>query len=233
MARRTALIVEDDGAIRKGLADALRFSGYEVLEAADGNRGLDMALECSYDILLLDLLLPGRDGFALLEALRDSRPGVPVIVLTAKGDESDRVRGLTLGADDYVVKPFSIKELAARMDAVLRRSAERPTDLATVEIPGGVADMLRREVRFQDGAREELSQREAELLRYLVVNAGRAVSREEILARVWRLNPRGVAQTRAIDMHVTRLRSKLRDDPDDPRLLFTVRGTGYMFAARS
>jgi DNA-binding response OmpR family regulator len=233
MARRTALIVEDDGAIRKGLADALRFSGYEVLEAADGNRGLDMALECKYDILLLDLLLPGRDGFALLEALRDSRPGVPVIVLTAKGDESDRVRGLTLGADDYVVKPFSIKELAARMDAVLRRSAERPTDLATVEIPGGVADMLRREVRFQDGAREELSQREAELLRYLVVNAGRAVSREEILARVWRLNPRGVAQTRAIDMHVTRLRSKLRDDPDDPRLLFTVRGTGYMFAARS
>ena len=228
MARRTILIIEDDGPIRRGIADAVRFAGFDTLEAGNGIQGQRKALELNYDLLLLDLLLPGRDGIEILKEVRNARPTVPVIILTARGDESDRVLGLKLGADDYVVKPFSVKELLARVEAVLRRSAERPLDVRTVEIPGGVADFDRLEIRFGDGGREELSEREAELLRYLAANPGRAVSRDELISRVWRLNPRGL-QTRTIDMHITRLRAKLRDDPSDPQLLFTVRGKGYMF----
>jgi DNA-binding response OmpR family regulator len=155
-----------------------------------------------------------------------------VIILTARGEESDRVEGLRLGADDYVVKPFSVKELLARVEAVLRRSPERPKHLSQIELPGGVADLARCEVRYEDGTRAELSDRESELLRYLASHAGRAITRDELLLRVWQLNPRGLS-TRTIDMHVTRLREKLRDDPADPRVILTVRGKGYMFASQS
>ena len=134
-----------------------------------------------------------------------------------------------MGADDYVVKPFSVKELLARVEAVLRRTPARPTDLAEAHFPGGVADFERREVRFRDGGRTELSEREVELLRYLVTNSGRAIGRDELLANVWRISPRGLS-TRTIDMHVARLREKLQDDPGEPQVLLTVRGKGYMFA---
>ena len=149
-------------------------------------------------------------------------------MLTARGDEADRVRGLHDGADDYVVKPFSVKELLARVEAVLRRSAERPTDVSQIAFPGGTIDLARREVRFAKSGRAELSEREAELLRYLAANAGRAVARDELLANVWRIPPRGVS-TRTIDMHITRLREKLHDDSAEPKVLLTVRGKGYMF----
>ncbi len=223
------LVIEDDPAIREGIVDALQYEGYATFEAAHGGKGLDMAVGVDCDLILLDLVLPGKDGLDILRAVRDTRPTLPVIVLTARGAEADRVEGLRLGADDYVVKPFSIIELLARVQAVLRRSPQRPLDVAEVVIPGGRADFARCEVRFDDGARVELSQREIELLRYLARSAGRAVAREEILANVWRLDPKGIT-TRTIDMHVVRLREKLRDDPDDPRVLLTVRGKGYMFA---
>jgi DNA-binding response OmpR family regulator len=230
MARRTVLVVEDDAAIRRGMVDALTYDGYEVLQAADGRTGRQMALTASYDLLLLDLVLPGGDGFEILRALRLSRPTAPVIITTARGAESDRVRGLRDGADDYVVKPLSVIELLARVQAVLRRSAERPTDVEQLPLPGGTADLLRREARFDDGSRVELSEREVELLRYLAAHPGRAVSREEIIARVWRLNPQAVSGTRTIDMHVARLREKLRDEPSAPAVILTVRGMGYMVA---
>jgi DNA-binding response OmpR family regulator len=226
---RTILVVEDDTAIREGIVDALKFAGYTPLQAADGHKGLALATEAECDLILLDLVLPGPDGLEILKAVRAERPTLPVIILTARGEEGDRVRGLRLGADDYVVKPFSVKELLARVEAVMRRSPERPADVAKVKVPKGVADLARREVRFRDGSREELSEREVELLRYLAANAGRAISREEILTRVWRLDPRGI-ETRTIDMHVARLREKLRDDPDEPKVIVTVRGLGYMFA---
>jgi DNA-binding response OmpR family regulator len=152
-----------------------------------------------------------------------------VILLTARGEESDRVRGLKDGADDYVVKPFSIRELLARVDAVLRRSPERPVDVAEVAIPGGLVDLGKREIRFADGKRVELAEREADLLRYLVVNPDRIVSRDELLSRVWGVNPRAV-ETRTIDMHVARLREKLRDDGARPRLLLSLRGKGYRWS---
>jgi DNA-binding response OmpR family regulator len=229
MNARQILTVEDDAAIRRGIVDALTFAGYKVLEAANGNDGLEMAVRRTYDLLLLDLVLPGKGGLEILRAVRATRPTQPVIVLTARGEEGDRVEGLRLGADDYVVKPFSVKELLARVEAVLRRSPERPSDVAEVRIPGGVADLARCEVRYADGSRAELSEREVELLRYFAANAGRAIARDELLANVWRISPQGVT-TRTIDMHVVRLREKLRDDSAEPRVLLTVRGKGYMLA---
>jgi DNA-binding response OmpR family regulator len=167
----------------------------------------------------------------ILREVRRVRPTLPVIILTAKGDEADRVRGLREGADDYVVKPFSVKELLARIESVLRRSSERPLDVSHVQIPAGRIDLARREVQFDDGGREEISEREVELLRYLAVHAGRAIAREEILANVWQINPKGLS-TRTIDMHVARLREKLRDNTDHPAILLTVRGKGYMLGVQ-
>lgn len=226
MRTRTVLVVEDDPAIRQGLVDAVSFDGYQVLEAGDGSTGLEMAVQADYDLLLLDLILPGPDGFEILKQVRASRPTVPVIILTAKGEEADRVRGLKLGADDYVLKPFSVKELLARLEAVLRRSPERPTDVAEVTVPGGTADLARGEVRHDDGERFDLSEKEQDVLRYLANNAGRVISRDELLSHVWRIQP-GRVETRTVDMHVARLREKLRDT--NARLLVTVRGKGYMF----
>ncbi|HET6585092.1 MAG TPA: response regulator transcription factor [Nannocystaceae bacterium] len=230
----TVLVVEDDDAIRQGLVDALEFEGYHVLQAATAPNGLSTALSSACAIVLLDLMLPGGDGFEVLKELRRVRPELPVIVLTARGRESDRVQGLRLGADDYVVKPFSVKELLARVDAVLRRArlgqpvGDGPNE---IPIPTGTVDLARREIRFADGQRAELSERETALLAYLVKHGDRAVSRDEILQHVWRLNPSRF-QTRTIDMHVVRLREKLRDTDDEPRVILTVRGKGYMFGTR-
>lgn len=224
------LIVEDDGAIRRGLVDALKYSGYATREAADGAAGLDAAITGEIDLVLLDILMPKLDGFSVLREIRKSKPGLPVIMLTAKGEESDRVRGLKEGADDYVVKPFSTTELFARVEAVLRRSAERPRSVAGVNIAGRKIDLERREVIFGDGQRELLSQREAEVLSYLIANRGRAIAREELLSRVWGLDPRGV-QTRTVDMAVARLREALKDDPSNPAVIVTVRAKGYMLSA--
>jgi len=229
MHNRTILVVEDDAAIRQGIVDAIAFAGYTPLEASDGHQGLARAMDAECDLILLDLVLPGPDGLEILKAVRKERPTLPVIILTARGEERDRVKGLRLGADDYVVKPFSVKELLARIEAVLRRSPERPDEVSKVKFPGGVVDLARREVRLAGGKREELTDREVTLLRYLAANPGRAISRDEILTRIWRLDPRGI-DTRTIDMHVARLREKLRDDPDEPAIILTVRGVGYMFA---
>jgi len=228
MHNRTILVIEDDAAIRQGIVDALAFAGYTPLEAPDGHKGKALAVDAECDLVLLDLVLPGPDGLEILKVVRAQRPTLPVIILTARGEERDRVKGLRLGADDYVVKPFSVKELLARVEAVLRRSPERPDEVSKVKFPGGVADLARREVRFAGGKREELTDREVTLLKYLAANPGRAISRDEILTRVWRLDPRGI-DTRTIDMHIARLREKLHDDPDEPAIILTVRGVGYMF----
>jgi DNA-binding response OmpR family regulator len=228
MTAKTILTIEDDAAIRRGIVDALRYIGYGVLEAGHGDLGLEMAVQQQYDLLLLDLVLPGAGGLEILRAVRETRPTQPVIILTARGEEQDRVEGLRAGADDYVVKPFSVKELLARVEAVLRRTPSRPTDLSEIALPAGIADFARREVRFADGERCELSEREVELLRYLAMHGERAVTRDELLANVWRINPDGLP-TRTIDMHVARLREKLRDDSEEPQVLLTVRGKGYMF----
>lgn len=230
MPSSTVLVIEDDAAIRRGIVDALSISGYTPVEAADGEAGLAAASNPGIDLILLDVLLPKMDGFRVLESLRLRCSITPVIMLTARGTEEDRVRGLRGGADDYVVKPFSAIELLARVDAVLRRAAEKPSGNAPVTVAGRVIDFARREVRFQDGRRIVLSEREADILKFLAVNKGRTVTREELLRRVWGIDPRGV-QTRTVDMHIARLRETLGDNPDNPEVIITVRSKGYMLGA--
>lgn len=228
MSANTILVIEDDPAIRRGVVDVLEYAGYQTLEAADGHAGMEQALKANYRLLLLDLVMPGPSGFEILDALKRKRPGQAVIVLSARGEENDRVRGLVNGADDYVVKPFSMKELLARVDAVLRRTCERSAPADERPVPGGNADFRECEIRFDDGRREELSEREAQLLRYLIDSSGRLVTREEILRNLWNLDP-DRTETRTIDMHVMHLRAKLGDK--EQRTLVTVRGKGYQFQA--
>lgn len=227
------LVVEDDSAIRRGVCDALEMSGYAVLQAADGREGFETASSAEIDLVLLDISMPKRDGLSVLEELRVVRPGLPVIFLTARGEADDRVRGLKLGADDYVVKPFNAAELLARVEAVLRRSAERPKRIEKLNLRGRTIDFARREVVFGDGRRAVLAQREAEVLEYLASNRGRAISRDELLQRVWCIDPRGT-HTRTVDMAIARLREQLGDDlagDSGPSMVLTVRGKGYMLAA--
>ena len=152
MSRPVVLVVEDDTAIRRGLVDALRYAGYEVLESDNGSGGLELAIESPVDLVLLDVMLPKLDGFGVLKELRRSQPTLGVIMVTARGAEEDRVRGLTDGADDYVVKPFSAKELLARVDAVLRRSPQRSADVEALRFNGRMIDLARREVTSPDGS---------------------------------------------------------------------------------
>lgn len=225
----TILVVEDDAPIRRGVVDTLTFGGYRTLEAGDGQKGLDLALSSDVDLVLLDILMPKVDGLEVLSKIRQAKPALPVIMLTARGEEQDRVRGLKAGADDYVVKPFGPSELLARVEAVLRRSAERPSTLGRLRVAGREIDFERREVIHDDGQRIVLPQREAEVLAYLAANRGRAVSRDELLSRVWGVDPRGMS-TRTVDMAVARLREQLRDDPTTPAVIVTVRAKGYMLA---
>jgi DNA-binding response OmpR family regulator len=226
----TVLVVEDDAAIRRGIVDSLRFAGYGVLEAADGAAGLSVALSATPDLVLLDVLLPKKDGFEVLRELRKSRPNLPVIMLTARGAEEDRVKGLRGGADDYVVKPFNTGELIARCEAVLRRSPARPdAAVDAIEVAGRHIDFQRREATLPDGRTVQLTEREGEVLAFLAANRTRAISRDELLRCVWGLDPRGV-RTRTVDMLIARLRDRLDDDKDEPQVIQTVRAKGYMLA---
>src|SRR5437660_1463766 len=179
------VVIEDEPAIRRGVVDVLHATGYQVTEAADGARGLEQASRSGVGLVLLDLLLPKRDGLSVLAELRKVRPTLPVIILTARGSEDDRVRGLKMGADDYVVKPFSARELLARVEAVLRRSVGRAADVQGARLGRALIDFQRREVRWSEQERGELSETEAAILSFLVSHQQRAVSREELLTRIW------------------------------------------------
>jgi DNA-binding response OmpR family regulator len=222
-------VIEDEPAIRRGVVAALRASGYTAVEAADGITGLEEAVRRGVDLVLLDLLLPKRDGVDVLADIRKVRPTLPVIVLTARGTEEDRVRGLKMGADDYVVKPFSARELLARVEAVLRRSVDRPADVHGARLNRATIDFARREINWPGQERTELSETEVDILKHLVANSTRAVSREELLTRLWGFGHAGV-ETRTIDMHIARLRTKLRDPSgkETPEAIVTVRALGYM-----
>lgn len=229
MARARVLIIEDDAGVRKAVADALDAFGYDSESAKDGEEGLSRALGEAFDLVLLDVRMPRMDGHAVLAELRRARPGLPVIFLTARGESDERVKGLRGGADDYVVKPFGAEELAARIEAVLRRSPERPTAVESIHADGLTVNLARREVLRQGQPAIQITEKEAALLGYLAGSPGRAISRDELLSRVWGLDPRGV-RTRTVDMAVARLREQLGDDPTNPSVIVTVRGKGYMLA---
>jgi DNA-binding response OmpR family regulator len=222
---RTICVVEDDPAIRRGLVDSLKFAGYTVLECADGDSARATLARAHVDLALLDVVLPGMDALDYLPELREIKPLLPVILVTARGAEEDRVRGLRSGADDYVVKPFSPTELLARVEAVLRRSAERPLDLSGARFEGGAVDFARQEITLDGGEVRRLAERELGVWAHLVRNPGRAIERTELLRCVWGLDPRGI-DTRTVDMAVARLREKL--GPRGAELVVTVRGKGYL-----
>jgi DNA-binding response OmpR family regulator len=203
----TVLTIEDDDAIRTGIIQALKYHRFDVLDAATYQTGLEVSIHRQYDLMLLDLVLPGGSGLDILRKLKSVRPTMPVIILSAKGDEADRVQGLRLGADDYVVKPFGVKELMARIEAVLRRSPARPLDTQSINVAGSKVDFANATITNADGESESLTEREVYLLRYLANNS---------------------MQTRVVDVTISRVREKLatitRSSND---ILQTVHGKGY------
>jgi two-component system response regulator RegX3 len=228
MPRKTRLlIVEDEVAIRTGLTDLFVFHGYEVEAAADGREGLGEALAGGYDLLLLDVMLPGVDGFEICNRVRAADPEQPIVMLTAKTSDEDIVRGLTLGADDYVAKPFSVTQLVLRVQAVLRRARAVQEDLALIRLDDGF-EIDTRNLSGRRGAETLVfTRREVELLKYLAANAERPVPREELLHRVWGYARGADIETRTVDIHVAKLRRKIEPDPAEPCHLVTVRGAGY------
>ncbi len=224
-------VVEDDEAIREGIVATLEKTGYVVDACADGESGLRAARQAGCNLVLLDMMLPGMDGIEVLTELRKTHPSLPVIVLTARGTEDDRVEGLRRGADDYVVKPFSTRELVARVEAVLRRSPERPSPVQKLRMGHGTIDLDRREILADGCDAQSLSETECQILAHLASNPGRAITRDELLTRIWGLS--GRVETRTVDMHVARLRSKLASacGEDAADGIATVRGRGYMLGA--
>ena len=233
MDRKKVLIVEDE----KNIVDILRFNlqkeGYTTLEAYDGKAGLELALGENPDLILLDLMLPVMNGFEVCRTIRDKGLNTPVLIITARETEQDKILGLELGADDYITKPFSIRELMARVKANIRRMA-MVTQAAASESPANLLDLGRlvidkgAGVGRKDGTDLELTQREFDLLTYLAANAGNVFSRQELMERVW--NYEGyVGDVRAVDVAIRRLREKVEDNPAQPRYIITRRGAGYLF----
>ncbi|MGJ3508842.1 response regulator [Enemella sp. A6] len=219
------LVVEDEDSYRDALTFMLRKEGFEVIEAADGTEGLAEYDRVGADIVLLDLMMPGLPGTEVCRQLR-SRSSVPVIMVTARDSEVDKVVGLELGADDYVTKPFSHRELVARIRAVLRRGQDVELLSDIVEAGGVRMDVERHEVSV-DGQRVKLALKEFELLEMLLRNAGRVMTRGQLIDRIWGADY--VGDTKTLDVHIKRLRSKIEADPSSPRYLVTVRGLGYKF----
>ncbi|MEM1034145.1 MAG: response regulator transcription factor [Myxococcota bacterium] len=223
------LVVEDDPVLRMSLRATLRSAGFDVHVAATGPEGRDLATANPFDLVLLDVMLPGLNGFEVLSAIRDHDVLMPIMMVTAKGDEEDKVRGLGLGADDYIVKPFGVAELLARVEAALRRQRHR--DASTIRVDVGIATAdFAAHVLERDGAKVEVTAQEMKLLRYLVERDGMLVTRQQILDAVWGTDYFGTERT--VDNFIGRLRSKVERNPKRPRHILTVRGAGYRFDRR-
>jgi len=220
------LVVEDEPDMLMGLQDNLQFEGYQVLTATDGQAALDTALNTCPDLIILDIMIPKLSGFEVCKQIRQKGMDTPIIMLTAKSQEVDKVLGLELGADDYITKPFSIRELLARVKAVLRRPRRPPQKIDSYRF-GHVKVDFRKSIAVKSGKPIELSHYEAEILRLLITNKGEPISRNRILDEVWgyELYP----TTRTIDNHVVKLRQKVEDDPHNPTHIVTVHGMGYKF----
>jgi DNA-binding response OmpR family regulator len=220
------LIVEDEPNMVAGLRDNFEFEGYEVLTAADGIAGLECALQQSPDIILLDVMMPRMSGLEVCKQLKAKRPSIPIIMLTARGQEVDKVVGLELGADDYVTKPFSIRELLARVKAVLRRARAIPDQKARYNFGDVELDLHSCQV-LRQGKVLDFSSKEFELLKYFLLHPGQTLSRDQLLEEVWGYEH--FPTTRTVDAHIVRLRQKVEPKPEEPRFILTVHGTGYKF----
>jgi DNA-binding response OmpR family regulator len=221
------LIIEDDISILNGLRDVLIFKSYEVLTAVDGESGYKEAVAKSPDLIILDIMLPKMDGFTLCQKLREEGNTTPVLMLTAKGEEADKIRGLDFGADDYVTKPFSLPELLARVRALLRRRQGEKIEKAPPDSLrlGKVTLDFHKYEATKRGEPLSLSPKEFGILRYLAAHAGDVVTRDELLDEVWGYEK--FPTTRTVDNHIAQLRSKVEENPAEPRYLLTVHGVGY------
>jgi DNA-binding response OmpR family regulator len=226
--RKKILVIEDEPHIVLGLTDALEFEGFAVVSASKGKEGVSLARQEKPDAVLLDLMLPDTNGFKVCEELRRFDPFVPIIMLTARSQEVDKIRGLDAGADDYVTKPFSVGELIARLRAIFRRAA-RPSESTTeVFTIGDVRVNMTAHTVDQGGRSEQLSFYEVELLRLLHERAGQPVSRDEILQKIWGIE--AGASNRTVDNFIVKLRKKIEKSPDKPEHILTVYGFGYKLA---
>jgi len=225
------LVVEDEDAIRRGLCDVLVYHGFVPVEAATGDEGLERALENDWALVLLDVMLPGRSGFEVCTELRAAGCDMPVLMLTARGAEEDVLQGFRCGADDYVTKPFSVAELVARIEALLRRSGQgSAAEEPAVPFDFGSWRIDAAELRGSSGGRTvEFTRREVELIELLVRESGRIVSRRRLLRELWGFPDPDRVETRTVDMHIAKLRKKL--SPEATSLIETVRGEGYRFKA--
>lgn len=220
------LIVEDEPAMVQGLRDNFEYEGYEVISAADGAEGLERALGDQPDLVVLDVMMPKMSGLDVCKQLKAKKPGIPIIMLTARGQEIDKVVGLELGADDYVTKPFSIRELMARVKAVLRRVSPQ-SPLGEVYRFSDVEVNVRSNEVSRGGEPVELSSKEFALLAYFVAHPAETLSRDRLLDAVWGYE--NYPNTRTVDAHIVHLRQKLEPNPEEPRFILTVHGSGYKF----
>jgi two-component system alkaline phosphatase synthesis response regulator PhoP len=225
--RRRILLVEDELGLRVTLGERLRNEGYEVDTAVDGETGFEKAVTGDFDALVLDIMLPGRKGLELCRQLREQGITTPIVMLTARTETVDKVLGLGLGADDYVVKPFETMELLARIQALLRRAERIPSRSSSVSRFGSIRVDLRRAEVSRNGMTVRLSAKEFQLLRYFLGHRGETLSRDQLLREVW--GYRVAASSRTVDVHVAWLRQKLEDDPKRPRWILTIPGLGYKF----
>jgi DNA-binding response OmpR family regulator len=221
------LIVEDEPALRRALADNFRFESYEVVEAPDGRSGYEKAGGCRPDVIILDLMLPHMSGYDVCRRLRSEGVQTPILMLTARGEEADRVAGLDCGADDYVTKPFSVRELSARIRALLRRSQAGGSEPDELRV-GDVRVNFRTYEAWRGETPLDFTRKEFQLLRFLVSRQGDVVSRDDLLDEVW--GHESYPTTRTVDTHVANLRAKIEPDPKRPRHLITVHGIGYRWA---
>ncbi|NQZ89999.1 MAG: response regulator transcription factor [Colwellia sp.] len=221
------LIVEDEDAIRVGLVDVLIYHGYQVDYAKEGVSGLEKALTGKYDLILLDVMLPNMDGFKICTKIREQDKAQPIIMLTAKSSDEDVVNGFTLGADDYVSKPFSVTQLILRIKAVLRRSIPENIEQTFIQLDENRKIDLQN-LSIQIGKDNiPFTKREIEVLEYLQRNNQRPVAREELLSNVWGYSEELAIETRTVDIHIARIRRKIEKDPKNPQFLITIRGAGY------
>lgn len=220
------LVVEDETAIREGLCDVLVYHGYQVDSAAAGPEGYQKAASGQFDLVLLDVMLPGMDGYAICEKLRQDDREQAIIMLTARDSDADIIQGLRLGADDYVSKPFSVQQLVLRIEAVLRRSRVGQAQARTITLPAITIDTENLAGQGADGE-VPFTRREIEVLAYLAQHSDRPVSREELLTKVWGYGRNLEIETRTVDIHIAKIRRKIEADPANPQSLVTVRGAGY------
>ena len=222
------LLIEDEPSLIFTLRDTLENEGYIVIVCEDGEEAVGLAQKNKPDIIILDIMLPGKNGYEICQELRALKFTIPIIILTAKNQELDKVKGLDIGADDYITKPFGVKELLARIQARLRRTGtySSSNNIDLLQLGATKIDLLESKVIFEDGRTNELTARETELIKYLLEAGGEPVSRDELLEKVWRYEYS--TNTRTVDVHISKLRAKIESLPDEPRHWITLHGVGYL-----